>query len=143
VKRLHSRYPNLDIHLHADTSEVLVQADPKRIGQVIENLVSNAVKYAPTSPLEITLKKSGDQLIISVRDCGPGIPAEFARQIFKRFYRAPGAKDQVRGSGLGLYICEQIVHAHGGEIRVESSVGKGAEFIVALPYQAVSTPVTT
>lgn len=137
LARLRVRYPQVKFNWKAETSDTLVEADPKRLSQVIENLVSNAIKYAPNSPLHINMKRADEQVQISIKDSGPGVPAEHAEHIFKRFYRVPEVKDKTRGSGLGLFICEQIVHAHGGEITLNSANGKGAEFVISLPFQSV------
>jgi signal transduction histidine kinase len=121
-------------------SDFIIQADPKRLSQVIENLVGNAAKYAPTSPLQITLVDQQNTLELTIKDNGPGVTAEDQKHIFKRFYRAADAKEKVRGSGLGLYICKQIVQAHHGKISIRSAQGKGAEFIISLPKHFVPQP---
>ncbi len=108
----------------------MVSADPRRLEQVFENLVTNASKYAPNSPLWITIKSEDNNLIIQFRDEGPGIPPESLEKIFWRFYRDPQSSKETRGSGLGLYICKQIIDAHQGKISVESTVGKGT----SLPF---------
>jgi len=137
LARLRVLYPEVEFNWNAETSDSFVQADSKRLSQVIENLVSNAIKYAPNSPLYINMKRNDKRVQISIKDTGPGVPAEHAEHIFKRFYRIPDSKDKTRGSGLGLFICEQIVRAHGGEIALISAKGKGAEFIISLPGQPV------
>ena len=73
-----------------------------------------------------------------VRDTGPGIPPEHLERLFQRFYRVPGTSAAVRGTGLGLYICRQLVNAHKGEITVESKWGEGTTFHIYLPIQQVS-----
>lgn len=137
LARLRVRYPEVEFNWNAKTGDTLVEADPKRLSQVIENLVSNAIKYAPNSPLYVSMKRNDKQVEISIKDKGPGVPAEHAEHIFKRFYRIPEVKDKTRGSGLGLFICEQIVRAHGGEINLVSNNGKGAEFVISLPFHPV------
>jgi signal transduction histidine kinase len=76
-----------------------------------------------------------------VRDHGPGIPAEHRAHLFERFYRVPGAKSMIRGTGLGLYICRKIVEAHGGEIKVEDVDGGGACFAFSLPLEPLEAPL--
>lgn len=140
IGRLLVRYPGLVIRWKTDGPDTLVSGDPKRLSQVIDNLIGNATKYAPKSPLQVNLQTTADQVHLSIQDSGPGIPTEDLDQIFKRFYRSRLTKDKVRGSGLGLYICEQIIKAHHGEIHVKSAQGVGTEFIVTLPRQTVPKP---
>lgn len=141
IERLRVRFPELVIRWKPSGRNNFIEADPKRLGQVIENLVSNAVKYAQGGPMTIALKEEGDSLTISVKDSGPGIPDEHHELVFKRFYRVPGARELARGSGLGLYICRQIVLAHGGEIGLSATRGRGAEFVIKLPRKAVAEAV--
>ncbi|MEX2161218.1 MAG: ATP-binding protein [Anaerolineales bacterium] len=140
IERLRVRYPELDIQLKDGGVKSLVKGDPKRLSQVIQNLVGNAAKYAPKGTLQISLRETPDSVQITVKDEGPGIAAEDIEHVFKRFFRSGQVKDKVRGSGLGLFICEQIVKAHRGEIRVHSEKGKGAEFLIDLPKSTVPEP---
>ena len=106
--------------------------DPLRVEQVIENLVSNAIKYAPGRPILIQTSESDGVARICVRDSGPGIEKSVLPFVFDRFVRASRTTD-VKGLGLGLFISRQIVEAHGGKIWVESTVGEGACFYLELP----------
>jgi signal transduction histidine kinase/PAS domain-containing protein len=125
------------IRLSLPKAAILVEADADRVGQVVTNLVSNAVKYSlADQPVKLTLGIAGDEAIVSVRDHGPGLPPDEFTHVFERFYRAPGVEVQSgshMGLGLGLYISRQIVERHGGRIWVESAPGKGSTFIFALP----------
>jgi signal transduction histidine kinase len=132
VVRSTTRYSSLSVQLHADQN-VVVMADPTRITQVFDNLLSNAVKYAPGSEVVISLKNSDGNCLISVEDHGPGISQEHLGHLFERFYRVPEARIANHGTGLGLYICKEIIHGHGGEISVSSEVLKGTTFIISLP----------
>lgn len=133
VERLRVRYPALDIRWQAPADNSIVEADAKRLGQVLENLASNAAKYAGGGRLDIKLAMDTEQATLTVRDHGPGVPESDREHIFERFYRVPSTKELARGSGLGLYICRQIILAHGGRIFLGNSAGKGAQFIVELP----------
>lgn len=119
-----------ELELH--TQPLLAHWDPRRIGQVLSNLISNAIKYAPNGPIRISLQRQGADAEIVVADTGPGIPIEHQGKIFERYERGLASRN-VRGLGLGLYITRRIVEAHRGRIHVESELGKGARFVVVLP----------
>ena len=132
VVRCTARYTNLAVQLNTINGTV-VMADPTRLTQVFDNLLSNAVKYAPGSPVKVGVKNRGDACEITVEDHGPGIPQHHLEHIFERFYRVPEASVTVRGTGLGLFICEQIISAHGGKISASSEISKGTIFTISLP----------
>lgn len=114
---------------------LFVHGDHLRIDQILHNMVQNAVKYSPEGGT-ITISVSGDQhnVIVAVRDSGIGIPKDALPRLFERFYRAPNADPRhISGMGIGLYVVKQIVELHGGDIHVESEVGKGSAFTVTLP----------
>ena len=131
--RAKSRYEDLTIHLDNRSPGLNIQADPTRLAQVIENIVINAVKYAPGSPITIELYTQGEHAIVRLIDKGPGIAPEHLEKIFQRFYRAPTQNKAAQGSGLGLYICLKIIQAHDGEIKAESTLGDGTTFQISLP----------
>ncbi|MGZ3599340.1 MAG: PAS domain S-box protein [Ktedonobacterales bacterium] len=114
-----------------------VQADGTRLSQVLSNLLSNALKYSPAeTPVFVELKRDRTGAHISVRDEGPGIPPEALPRLFKRFYRVPGIEVKHGtgvGLGLGLYLCQRLIDMHGGQLHVESTLGKGTTFEVILP----------
>jgi len=111
--------------------------DPRRIGQVLENLVENAVKYSPDeSDVQISVAQRDGEAFVDVTDLGIGIPAGDLPHIFDRFHRASNVDDRrFAGMGLGLFICKGIVEQHGGRIWVESRVGTGSTFHVVLPLE--------
>jgi signal transduction histidine kinase len=133
VVRSKSREPNLKLELDIMQPDLRCQVDPTRIAQVLDNLLSNAQKYAPSSPVIISLDLANARAHIIVKDEGPGISSDHIEHLFKRFYRVPGQNGSIRGTGLGLFICRQIMQAHGGEITVESELGKGTAFHIYLP----------
>jgi two-component system sensor histidine kinase KdpD len=110
----------------------LVYVDDVLIGQVVTNLVENALKYTPKeTPLEIAAEAAPDAVILEVRDRGPGFPSGEEERIFEKFYR--GSTKGARGAGLGLAICRAIVQAHQGKIQAFNRTGGGAVFRVSLP----------
>lgn len=131
VVRCTARYSSLAVQLDVSHG-IFVMADPTRITQVFDNLLSNAVKYAPGSPVKITVTTFNGTCNITVEDQGPGIAQQHLPHLFDRFYRVPETSVTTHGTGLGLYICQQIIHAHGGEISVTSEVSKGTKFIINL-----------
>jgi signal transduction histidine kinase len=110
---------------------VIGRWDPTRCEQVLVNLITNAMKYAP-GPLRITLRRDGAQARLCVEDRGPGIAPAHQALIFERFERASASRS-LSGLGLGLFIARQIVEALGGAIKLQSAEGTGATFIVELP----------
>jgi signal transduction histidine kinase len=106
--------------------------DEFRIEQVISNLLTNALRYGAKSPITVKVYSAGGQALVDVQDQGIGISEENQKRIFQQFERV-SAKHAVAGLGLGLFISEQIVAAHGGTITVQSRIGEGALFRVCLP----------
>jgi two-component system sensor histidine kinase KdpD len=130
--RIRARHRNLDVNAQLETVPPIM-GDGVRLAQVFENLFTNALKYAPDSPIDILLNQVGDKIMISFIDHGPGIPKESLPLIFERFYRVRGERT-VTGTGLGLYICKQIIQAHRGKIWAESTPGHGTTFLIELPF---------
>ncbi len=138
---LHAKAENKNVELFNDLPELAANGDVNRLDQVLANLVDNAIKYGRAQgSVRVGGKKRDDgALEIFVRDDGPGIPAESLDRVFERFYRVDKARSRDQGgTGLGLSIVKHIVQAHGGEVRVESELGKGATFFFTLPEAANS-----
>ena len=135
VQRMQAGNRNLDFQTNINVSSRTVEADPARLVQVLDNLVNNAAKYAPNSEVCISLSWEEERAHIEVRDSGPGVPEKHVKDIFKRFYRLASHQNKASGTGLGLYICHQIVRAHGGEIFAESDTGKGMAVHIYLPIK--------
>jgi signal transduction histidine kinase len=113
-----------------------VYADKDRIGQVMINFLTNAIKYSPNSEkIDVTIRRTpNNEIAFSVKDYGIGIGKEEQKKIFERFYRAQGKDEQTYpGFGIGLFIANEFVHKHGGRLTVESEKGKGSEFTFTLP----------
>jgi signal transduction histidine kinase len=124
------------IRLNAEVEErPLIHADRGRLAQVLDNLVSNALKFTPPGGLvRVKLRASEAKAILEVSDSGVGMPAEDQEHLFDRFYRTPSARQQaVPGTGLGLSIAKAIVDGHQGTIGVNSSEGRGTVFRIELP----------
>jgi PAS domain S-box-containing protein len=127
-------HAGVEVALDLDRAPVIA-GDPHRLRQVVENLVSNAIKFTPRGG-SVTIKATADGELaeIAVADTGIGIPPEDRGRLFERMYRAPEAERRhIQGTGLGLTIVKAIVDAHGGTITVDSDVDEGATFRVKLP----------
>ena len=139
VIRIRQRHPGLSVDL--DFGPVPpIQGDNVHLTRIFENLFSNAIKYAPGSKLEVALWQEGDGLRVRFTDHGQGIPQEHLPMIFERFYRVPGEVAANTGTGLGLYICKQIIMAHRGKIWAESVYQQGTTFHIELPLDATARP---
>ncbi|WP_437873660.1 sensor histidine kinase [Sorangium sp. So ce363] len=128
--------PKVHVALPPDTAEPLVvKGDAARLEQVLMNLLVNAFKHANGTPqVEVRLRRAGGGAELDVEDYGPGIPAASLPHVFSSFYQVESAGHSSGGGmGLGLFICREIVRAHGGQIFVRSTEGKGATFTVRLP----------
>lgn len=114
-----------------------VMADKNRIGQVLINLIENAIKYSPKSDkILVTAKNGGNAVVVQIQDFGIGVPLSEQQRIFERFYRIDGKERNIAsGQGLGLYISSEIVKRHGGKIWVESKERKGSIFSFTLPLK--------
>jgi two-component system sensor histidine kinase VicK len=112
-----------------------VDADKDKIIQVVENFLTNAVKYSPArSIIQLTCVNDGTQVVVSVRDEGMGLSELDCRQVFDRFYRVQNEQAAtISGFGIGLYICKEIIDRHGGRIGVDSTEGVGSTFWFSLP----------
>jgi signal transduction histidine kinase len=110
-----------------------IRTDPDRLAQVMRNLVDNAQRYGGGSPIRVTARRAVGELVIEVKDQGPGIAPEELPYVFERFRQAGTSSAHRAGMGLGLYITKALVNALGGRIEVESSPGRGTTFRVRLP----------
>lgn len=125
---------------------LVVHADPRRMEQVLSNLIGNAIKYSPEGgAIEVAIRAEHEthEALLSVQDQGIGIPLHEQAQVFGRFARASNAQAYgIRGTGLGLYLCRELVEQHGGRIWLESAEGRGSTFFVALPLALKAAPTS-
>ena len=125
---------------HQNINELYVAMDPDRLGLALFNLIDNAVKYTvEQGVVSVILEKNESVIKISVQDSGVGIPENEKEKIFKKFYRATNAAQvEPNGNGLGLFITQNIIKRHGGDIGFESRAGRGTTFWFTLPIKSVS-----
>jgi len=118
-----------DLDLIIDKKPVTVFADPSKIEQVLENLVSNAIKYTNSGYIRVSLSESDSEVTVKVEDSGIGISEDHLSRLFDRFYRTDKARSRDKGgTGLGLSVVKSILTAHGSEINIESTAGEGSLF---------------
>lgn len=147
-KAMRTRFDDAGVRLVVTNGlkEAVVRGDPARLGSVFANVLSNALKYSPAGgEVEVGLSSGQNAQVgtaaplqITVTDEGPGVPAEFHERVFEKFFRvehhAGDRPESVRGTGIGLYLCREIVKAHGGSITCEpGDGGTGTRFVIALP----------
>ena len=125
---------NIDFSYKLDDNLPKIKCDHDKITQVLTNLIGNAVKFTPENGrISIHARLQDDDLAISIKDTGLGIPKESLSKIFEQFYRVQRPGKEIKGTGLGLAIVNKIIMLHGGRIEVESEPGKGSTFTVFLP----------
>ena len=135
---LKAKARGLEIEGHAAASLPLVRGDSLRLEEVLKNLLENAIQYTPApGSIRLSAQVQGENAVLCVADTGIGIPSTDQQRIFERFYRVDVARSrEAGGTGLGLAIAKHIVEAHAGRLWVESELGHGSRFYVALPLSA-------
>ena len=127
-----------EVQTHLPDNLPPIEIDYIQIGQVLTNILENALRYTPAgSPISISVQWQAEQVLLSVADRGPGVPRAERERIFDKFYRVhsnPDAADHARGSGLGLAVSRGLVEAHSGQLWVEERPGGGAIFCFTLPH---------
>jgi two-component system phosphate regulon sensor histidine kinase PhoR len=133
--RLRAASKNISVNVELPPDLPPVLGDPRRLNEILQNLLDNAVQYTPAGgQISIRAEKAAKSVIFTVADTGLGIPESDQLRIFERFYRVDDARSrEVGGTGLGLAIAKHLVEAHGGRIWVESEVGRGSRFHFSVP----------
>jgi two-component system phosphate regulon sensor histidine kinase PhoR len=132
--RLFAERQGVDLRTEVPESVPAVRGNEDRLGQVLVNLLHNAVKFSPDGgDVVVRVAVTAEDVIVSVQDHGVGVPKADQARVFERFYKADKARRRGGGTGLGLAIARHVVEAHGGRIRLESEEGRGSTFSFALP----------
>ncbi len=124
---------SLELRVVAIEPRAMAYADARRIRQVLQNLVGNAVKFTPSGEVVVSVEHDEHYATIRVRDTGPGIPPEEREAIFDEYRQGGDRRARRRGSGLGLAIARRLALMHGGSVRLESEVGRGSTFVLRIP----------
>ncbi|WP_031368114.1 sensor histidine kinase, partial [Clostridium botulinum] len=130
---------NINIIFDTDVEEKIMAVDPDKIERIVLNLLSNAIKFTGSGGnIYVTVKDFEDNIIISVKDTGIGIPEDKIENIFDRFVQVDKTlRRNKEGSGIGLYLVKSFVNMHEGTIDIQSEIGKGSEFIINIPVKLV------
>ena len=138
AQMMHLMHPTHTIVVRG-TATTCVVGDKDRLSQVFSNLLSNAIKYSPRADtVEVEIRSSAEIITISIHDHGIGIAQDEREHIFERFYRVVDpSTNAIPGLGIGLYLVAEIIKHHGGTITVESALGQGSTFHVALPHNGL------
>ncbi len=125
---------NIDIRISCPAKDTVVYADKMKIGQVVHNLIDNAVKFSPKKGrIDVTIYDKNKKVFVSVKDQGPGIEKEHQKKVWDRFYKTDSSRGKDKqGTGLGLSITKEIIKAHGENINLISTEGAGSEFVFSL-----------
>ena len=140
VLTLEQRAQKLGINVkYSEPDEpVIVDADKNRLRQVFTNVFDNALKYSSRKKtITVRLTTEGDSAVVSVKDRGPGIPADEIPRVTERYYRA---SNSVYGTGIGLSLVDEIMRSHGGSLRIESELGHGTTVFLTLPLHGKAVP---
>ena len=122
--------------MHLPEREIELSLDKEKMAQLLENLLSNAVKYSPEKvDIDITGEIKGECYHVIIEDKGIGMTPDQLKRIYEKFYRVDTSNTAITGTGLGLSIAKAIVEAHGGEIRIESELGKGTRVSFSIPIE--------
>jgi PAS domain S-box-containing protein len=140
VDRLHEAAAAVGCTLSVETEPVVGRCDRSRIDQAISNLVSNAIRYAAGTPIDVTVARDPRGVVIAVRDRGPGLPQDQVPRVFERFERGAPMR-HYGGLGLGLYLVRQITEAHGGSVTASNPEGGGACFTLRIPLGSTDNPL--
>lgn len=127
-----NRNGNVSVNVHTENGEMDVLYDKEVVTIVLDNLISNAMKYTKDGTVDVECHRDGDNIVISVADTGLGISAEAVNHIFERYYQESGPH-QAAGTGIGLSLVKNLVNLHHGTISVDSEEGKGSRFVVTIP----------
>jgi len=134
IERAKRRFETHRFALDVDENIPTTAADPTRLEMILRNLLSNAIKYAAEgTEIRVAVRRNSNDIVVSVSDEGPGIPAEEQSRLFQAFERLEMGSQKSKGLGLGLLVCRRLVEAHGGRIWVESEVGNGSTFHFSIP----------
>ncbi len=142
-----ARDAEVTMPIRDESNGATVEGDIARLFVVLSNVVSNALKYSPPeTTIDVCLRDAGDSVEVAVTDEGPGVPAEYRERVFEKYFRVEHQREGnepshgPRGAGMGLYLCRQIVEAHGGEIQCAAGdTGKGTKITLRLPKKREST----
>lgn len=125
---------SIGVEVELPDAPVAAQVDARAIVRTVRNLIENALSHSGTDqPVEVSLAESGADVVVRVTDRGGGIAPEHVERVFERFYRVPSETHEGKGVGLGLVLCREVAHAHGGTLTCESEVGRGTTFTLTLP----------
>lgn len=136
LRRARRRDPQRRVRARLEPDLPLLRCDALLLAQLLDNLIHNALEYSDAdAPVELLVRRQGDQLVLAVRDRGPGIPPAQREQVFEVFRRGAGSASR-RGAGVGLAVCRAIARAHGGELRLRPRAHGGCSFECTLPIDA-------